>query len=33
MQTVFKQYQDEWLRWAAYIFIGSLFLYWIPTLP
>jgi uncharacterized membrane protein YhaH (DUF805 family) len=31
MQTVAKQYQDEWLRWSAYIFAG-LFFYWIPYL-
>jgi uncharacterized membrane protein YhaH (DUF805 family) len=32
MQAVFKQYQDEWLRWAAYIFAGSFFFYWLPYL-
>jgi uncharacterized membrane protein YhaH (DUF805 family) len=32
MQAVFKQYQDEWLRWGAYIFAGSFFFYWLPYL-
>jgi uncharacterized membrane protein YhaH (DUF805 family) len=32
MQTVVKQYQSEMLRWTGYVFIGTLFLYWIPQL-
>lgn len=32
MQTVVKQYQPEILRWTAYYFAATLFLYWLPQL-
>jgi uncharacterized membrane protein YhaH (DUF805 family) len=32
MRTVFKQYQDDLVRWSAYFFLGTFFLYWLPLL-